>query len=231
MRKIKEVIRMVYGFYRKRQDRGDSPCPDEEMLACFSEGKLSKSESKEIQGHLLSCSRCAEVVSLLYHRLGEEKTVPEFLIQNAKGLLAGSSPPNILKVILALKEKAIQILKTSGDIILDNEIMPLPVLRSRKISDFTEDVKLIKKSGDLEISMLIQKQDKDRVRLNLNLLDKASLLPAEGLRLTLFRNGEETESYEAVFGKAMFDNLGIGRYVIEISRQQDKLGTVDLEIR
>jgi hypothetical protein len=230
-RKIEEVIKMIYQFYRKRRNQANSPCPDEETLVCFSEGRLSRSESEGVEDHLISCSRCADVVSLFCRRLKEEREVPEFLIKRAKGLIKPSSLPNILEVILALKEKAFQILRASGDIIMDNEIVPLPVLRSRQITDFPEEARLIKEFEDLKITIHIQKRGKDRVRVNVNLVDKISLLPIGELRLTLIKDAEEIESYEAVAGNVAFDNLSFGRYIIEILRQGNKLGAINLEIK
>ena len=231
MRTIEEVIRMIYGLYRKRHNQGNSPCPDEETLVCFSEGGLSKNEIKKIQDHLISCHRCAETVSLFCQRFEEGKKVPEFLIKKAKSLVEQKPLSNILEIVLALKEKALQILGTTGDVILDNEIIPLPVLRSRQISEFPEEIKLIKEFQNIKITLHIQKKDKDKIRINLDLVDKVSLQPLSDLRLALLKDTQELESYAAVSGNAVFDKVGFGRYVIVILRKDDKLGIINLEIK
>jgi hypothetical protein len=138
---------------------------------------------------------------------------------------------NILEVILVLKEKSFQILKTTGDVIIDNEVIPLPVLRSRQITEFPEEARLIKEFEGIKISVYIQKKDVHKVKVNLNLLDKINLLPIDGLRLTLLKDSQEIESYDAISGSAVFDNLGFGRYVIEILRAGNKLGAINLEIK
>ncbi len=222
---------MVYRLYRKRHNQPDSPCIDEETLACFSEGKLSKSETKKIQKHLVSCHRCAEIVSLFCQRLEEEKEVPEFLIEKVKSLVKQSPLPNILEVVLALKEKVLQILDTTGDIILGNEIIPPPVLRSRQKTDFPEEIKLIKEFKDIKITLYIQKRDKDKIRVNLNLIDKITLLPLSELRLALLKDSQELESCEAISGNAVFDRVGLGHYTIQILHKNDKLGAINLEIK
>jgi len=232
MTKIEEVIKMVYQLYRKMHNQANPPCPDEETLVCFSESRLSKSESKKIKEHLISCHRCAEIVSLFCKKFeGAEKEVPEYLIKNAKNMVEERPFPNVLEVILALKEKALQILRTTGDIILDNEIIPLPVLRSRQIDRFPEEIKLIKEFENIKTTIHVQKKAKDEIRISLILIDKASLRPLGDLRLALLREGRELESYEAVSGSATFEKISFGRYAIQILRKDEKLGVINLEIK
>jgi hypothetical protein len=228
---FEEVIKMVYGLYRKKHNNTNLPCPDEETLVCFCEGKLSKRESKHVQEHLATCRRCAETVSLLCQKIEEQRQVPEFLIERAKSLVKDKPFPNIFEVVLVLKEKALQILSTTGDVIVDNEIMPLPVLRSRQISEFAEEINLIKELKNIKITINIQKRDKDKIRINLGLVDKASLQPLSGLRLTLLKEGREIESYEAISGNAVFDKVGFGRYDIQILRKEEQLGAISIEIK
>ncbi len=223
---------MIYGLYRKKHNNTNLPCPDEEILVCFSEGRLSKRESKYVQEHLAACRRCAEIVSLLCQKIEEQRQVPEFLIEKAKSLVKDKPFSNIFEIILALKEKALQILSTSGDVIVDNEIIPLPVLlRSRQISEFTEEINLIKELENIKIAINIQKRDKDKIRIKLELADKVSRQPLSGLRLALLKEGQEIESYEVTSGKAVFDKLSFGRYEIQILRREEKLGAISVEIK
>ena len=228
---IQEVIRKVYQMYRKAHNKPNSPCPNEETLVCFSEGKLSKEEAAVIQEHLITCHRCAEVVYLFCSKFEEKREVPEFLVKKAKDLVKPKALPNILNLILALKEKALQILESNGDVILDNEIIPVPVLRSRQISEFPEEIRLIKEFNDIKVTVYIQRRDKHKVRINLNLVNKISLTPLEDLRLALIKDTQELESYEAVAGNAVFENVGFGQYSIKITRKDEELGAINLEIR
>lgn len=228
---FEEVIKMIYRLYRKRHNQTASFCPDEETLACFCEGKLSKTESKRVQEHLPACNRCADVIALFYQKLEQDIEVPEFLIQRAKSLLKQTPLSNIFEVVLALKEKAMQILGTTGDVIVDNEIIPLPVLRSRQISEFAEEIKLIKELENTKITIHIQKKDKDKIRINLGFVDKTNLRPLTDLRLALFKDESELESYEVTTGSAVFDEVGFGRYDIQINRKDEKLGVIRLEIK
>jgi len=228
---FEEVIKMVYGLYRKKHNNTNLPCPDEETLVCFCEGRLSKGESRHVQEHLATCRRCAEIVSLLCQKIEEQKQVPEFLIEKAKSLVRDKPFSSIFEVVLALKEKALQILSTTGDVIVDNEIIPYPVFRRRQISEFTEEINLIKELENIKITINIQKRDKDKIRINLGLVDKVSLQPLSGLRLALLKEGQEIESYEVTSGNAVFDKLGFGRYDIQILRKEEKPGVISIEIK
>ena len=231
MTRIEEVIKMVYRLYRKSIGKANSPCPDEETLVCFSEGRLSKGELEKIQEHIISCRRCAEVISLLCQRLKGEREVPEFLVKKAKSLVEQRPLTSILEIILVLKEKALQILEATGDVILDNQIVPLPVLRSRQISELPEEVRLIKEFKEIKITVHIQRIEKDKIRITLNLVDKINLLPLSDLRLLLLKGTHELESYEAISGNVVFDKVSLGRYAIEILREDEKLGAIHLEIK
>ena len=231
MSKIEEVIKMIYRIYRKKHNQPNSPCPDEEILVCFSEGRLSKSDSARIKEHLISCRHCSEAVSLFCQRFEEQREVPEFLVKKVKDLVKQKPLPNILNLILVLKEKALQILESSGDVVLDNEIIPLPVLRSRQISEFPEEIRLIKEFKDIKVTLFVQKRDKDKIRINLNLVDKVSLMPIENLRMVLLKDAQELESYEAASGSVVFDKVGFGRYNIQIMRKHEELGAINLEIK
>ena len=46
-----------------------------------------------------------------------------------------------LEVSLALKEDVLEILDTTGDIILDNQIIPFSVLRNRQKTNFPQEIK------------------------------------------------------------------------------------------
>lgn len=230
MGRTNQILRMIYRLYRKKHIKEDLPCPDEETLVCFSEGTLTKSESEKIQQHLISCHRCAEVVSLFCRSSQEAGRVPEFLIKQVKRLIKQDVAGGIFKVVIALKEKALEILETTGDVIMGNEIIPMPVLRGRKIDDFPDELRLIKVFRDIEITIFFQRKDNKRVRINLNLIDKSSLLPLDNLRVTLSKDGCEFASHAVVAGNVVFENVSCGRWVIRIARKDENLGDVNLEI-
>lgn len=41
-----------------------TPCPNEETMACYIDGLLSKEEIEEVDKHLAICDRCSEIVEV-----------------------------------------------------------------------------------------------------------------------------------------------------------------------
>lgn len=221
---------MVYKMYRKRQNKENLPCPDEEMLACFSEGRLSKEDCKAMQEHLLRCERCAETLSLYNLKIEAKRAVPEFLIEKAKDLIKEKTLQVILEIILSIKEKALEIINTTGDIILGNEVIPLPVLRSRQIRALNEEMTVVKEFQDIRINVNIEKKDKDEVKISIFLCDKNTARPLSDLRVALLKDDIELESYTIDSGKAIFDRVAFAKYELQISQRDKDLGSIKLEI-
>ncbi|MEW6008224.1 MAG: zf-HC2 domain-containing protein [Candidatus Omnitrophota bacterium] len=57
---LENLIRVVYRHWKKNLPQRKRRCPDEETLACFVEGLLSRKERNRIIKHLLGCDRCLE---------------------------------------------------------------------------------------------------------------------------------------------------------------------------
>lgn len=221
---------MVYKIYRNKRNKDNLPCPDEEMLVCFSEGKLSVQQFKKIQQHILKCERCAQLVSLYNLKVETEKPVPEYLIEKAKDLVKQKVLPNLLEIVLSIKQKFLEIVKTSGDIIVDNEIIPLPVLRSRQIRELREELAVVKEFQDIRIKLNIEKKEKGIVKITILFFDKKTNMPLKDLRVSLLKGNIELESYGVDKGKAVFDNVSFGKYSLLISHKNKELGLVKLEI-
>ncbi|MCM8791964.1 MAG: hypothetical protein NC826_02295 [Candidatus Omnitrophica bacterium] len=221
---------MVYRYFKRKQRREAPSCPDEEMLASFLEGRVSEEESKKLQQHLLSCYRCAELLKLSSLK-GDALEVPAYLLEKAKALARGfPAIPLWIEALIMLKEKSIKIVKTSADILLGNEIIPLPVLRSRKIEELPQQLSLIKDAGDIRISIEINRIKKTAVKITVLISEIKDLKPLEDVRIGLFKNEIERESYSARQGKVVFEEVELGSYLIKVSRSLKDIGMIKLEL-
>jgi hypothetical protein len=227
MEKIERLIKMVYRFFKSKEPKKELICPDEEMLVSFLEGKLSSDEDIKLQEHILSCRRCSEIV--LFFELKEEKEVPEYLIEKVKGLIK-KEIPLWLELAIAFKERGLSIIKSTADILLGNEILPLPVLRARNIEVIEKTLSLIRDFGDIRIQIEINKTEKTKVKLTVSLLDKKSLKPQEDMRVGLFKQNREIESYALQKGTAVFEDLEFGEYEIKVSKDLEDLGLIKLTL-
>lgn len=230
--KIEQIISIVYKTWKKKFYQHDELCPDEETLACFFEGRLLEEESQQLKNHLIGCSKCSELMMLVSQK-AEELSVPEELIKRLKNVIL--QPPKaefpLLEIILALKEKTIDLIKTSGDILFGQEFVALPVLRSRNIKDFGGEVIIVKDLEQIKTEIEIENKANYNAKITVKLIDINTGKPKEGLRLTLIRGEQELESYIAESGKAVFDNVLADKYSIEISSPELIIGKVLLEIK
>lgn len=231
MNNTERIIKKIYHSYRRTHSQKCTSCPDQEALACFLEGKSSKPEAEAMQEHIISCNNCSEITSLFYQKVKDKKQVPELMIEKVKALLGEGGATNVIEIILALKGKALQIIKTSCDIILENEIMPLPILRSRSISELFEEIILIKELENIKITIEFHKREEDKVRLMLRFIDKIGNKNVTDLRVALFKDNKELESYDAASAEVIFEKVSFGRYSVQISRKENKLGVINLEIK
>jgi len=226
---IESLIKIVYRRFLEKQALTSGKCLDEEELALFLQDDMDERHSKRVEAHLALCRRCAEITAL-YCRADklQEQVVPARLIAKAKAL-AGEGL--IFDVALRLKESFMELLRTTGNVIRAGDITPVPVLRGRGIREFKEEISLVREFEGIKISLSIDRKDKNRIRIAVILSDKVSLRPITDLRIALFKDNKELESYLAKSGTAVFDGLSYGLYALEISRRDNRIGIIKLEIR
>ena len=130
--KFERLIKMVYKKWKLGGGRVQQTHPDEETLVCFIEGRLSREENDRIRAHLVTCDNCIEAVALnLKLKPTEIKEVPAQLLSQVKNLLEAQSKPSALEIVLRFKERLLELLSTTGDVLVGQEFIPAPILRSR----------------------------------------------------------------------------------------------------
>jgi hypothetical protein len=224
-----DLVRNVYRRFLEKQVSSPSKCLSEEELALFLQGDMDEKTSRGVEAHIALCSRCAEIAAL-YYRAGklQEQVVPEQVVEKAKTLVGESL---IFEAAVRLKGKFMELLRTTSDAMRVGDIAPVPVLRGRGIREFKEEISLVKEFEEIRIALKLDKKDKDRIRIGVVLSDKVSLSPITDLRVALFRENKELESYFARSGTAVFEGLSYGLYTLEISRRDNRIGIIKLEIR
>lgn len=227
------LIRFIYRQWKKSQGLKAGAHPSEEDLACFLEGRLSAESKKEIQKHLLGCDICAEYLAVgLKGCLYLSQDVPEQLLEKVEKLLGQPARENLLEIFLKLKDKAIEIIRTSGDVLVGQELVPAPVLRSRKINDFKEGICVLKDLRKIRVLAKILNKNTESFNLTVTIKDRQGKKTADNLRITLVRDGVELESYIAdSAGSSFFENLLPGNYLVEISQEGQSEAALDLRVR
>ncbi len=230
--KLEKLIKMVYKKHKADYQNQELVHPDEEDLACFYEGKLSGQEEEQIKLHLLQCQRCMEIFATLANlEVSEDKQVPQELIEQAKSLVSPEGKISLLEILLKLKENILELVNTSGDVLVGQELVPAPVLRSRQIKDFKDTVTILKDFQDIRVEVKIENKAGRAFSLSVVAKEKPTAKMIKNLRVTLLKDDLELESYVADSGKAVFEHVELGKYRIEIENLQQKVASVLLEIK
>jgi hypothetical protein len=230
--KLERLIKLVYKNWKQKRPKTQDMHPDEEALTCFLEGGLSKQGSDSIKTHLLSCDSCLEAFSLNFQlKSAEIKEVPAGLLNRVKDLLEFEDKPPILEIILRLQEKALEILRATGDVLVGSELAPAPVLRSRSIKDFKDEVTILKDFKDIRVEARIENKGGKAFNLMIRIKQKQTQELIKDLRVTLLRDDLELESRLTDSGSVTFERVLLGKYTIEISTVDSKVASVLIDIR
>ncbi len=219
MYSMEELVKAVY-----RRWKADNPVsgplhPDENVLACYLEDKLDKSEKERLKAHLVHCASCAELIGLSLN-IEEDKmaVVPQALMQEVMQFLPDSQ--NCwLDVVLRLKDKAWEIIQSNADVLLGQELVPASLLRSRQISKLKEEVVLLKDFKLVRLEVRLNNKEDSKFNVAINVKDKFTQKSKPGLRVALFQNDLELESYATDTGSVTFENILPGKYRVDISTQ------------
>lgn len=243
---LERLIKIVYRKWKSAQPKITEPHPDEETLVCFIEARLPVEESKRVRAHLVSCDSCADALAIQARlaaslratatataglKLTEEKEVPEELIERVKNLVIHKDKLSILEIMLRLKEKTLEIMNTTGDVLVGQELMPAPVLRSRRIKDFKDEVTILKDFKDIRVEVKIENKHGQAFNLTVMAKEKETQNLIKDLRVTLLKDDLELESYLTDYGKVTFEHVLLGKYTVEVSSFENKLASILLDIK
>jgi len=230
--KLERLIKMVYKNWKLESHKIKEPHPDEEALVCLFEGRSSKEESEKIKAHLINCDTCMEAFVLNFRaEATQAQEVPEDLLGWVNDLLVAHNKPSALEIVLRLKEKALEIMNTTGDVLVGQELVPAPVLRSREIKDFKDEVIILKDFGDIRVEAKIENKGGKNFDLTIMVKQKQTQKIIKDLRVTLLKDDLELESYLADSGSVTFEHVLLGKYTIEISTIGNKLASILLDIK
>lgn len=232
MDRLERLIKAVYKKYKADSPQETPEHPDEEALACFVEGRLPAKEAGLLKQHLITCQGCAEAfITQLKLEVTDELKVPQELIAQVKNFLSKNYPNPVLEIFLKLKENLLELLSTNGDVLVGQELVPAPVLRSRKIKDFKDEVNILKDFNNIRVELKIENKGSTIFSLVVLVKEKPALRVIKDLRVTLVKEGLELESYLTDSGKVTFEHVLLGKYTVEISNIASKLASILLDVK
>lgn len=227
---FEKIAGIIYRKYRGSGALITGEHPDEESLVCFLEDKLPRPDRQVIEEHLVSCASCAEYVgSQLKMQAGPAKEVPAALLEKVRKMLPSDAEEGFFEILLKLKEKAIEIIRTSGDVLVGQELVPAPVLRSRRIKDFREEVVILKDIQSIRVEARLKNNNARSFDLAIAVMDKQSQKLIRDLRVTLLKGEIELESYASESERVIFRDIPPGVYKAEVAKAGERVAVVEIK--
>lgn len=223
-------------FKNKSQIKAKGQCLSEEDIAAIIEEKVQDSEKEQFSEHIASCQKCAYALKenlQLAKVLANNPmlTPPEYVVKSAMDLLNPEVGQNILQIVLNFKEKVIELIKTTGEILIGPELVPVSVLRGNtKDNKFSDEIKVVKTFGNLLAEVDIEKRNPSLCDIEIRLVEKDSKQKARDIRITLTKNNREIESVLSQEGKAVFREVSADKYKIIVDKEDKKIGIIEISI-
>jgi hypothetical protein len=232
-RKIKKILRKS-----KKQDSDvtSQKCPDSHLLASYADGVINQIDKGKVEEHLFQCSTCLDLVHGYQKvRMGEKHgTLPEVpgrLVDNAMNLVAAEETrEGVFDVVLKFARETIEIISNPGNLAISHAAVPVPV-RGEKGTVSANIITVNKIFSNVESAVYVERAGKDRVNIKAIVTDIGSGQPVDGLRISLFNPEFEMASHMAKKGKALFENVMFGKYVIKLYLKGKEIGHIALHIK
>jgi hypothetical protein len=219
----------VYAAWKARNENGSQLHPDDETLVCFIDGLLPPGQERTVRQHILTCRICASQLRahLVFQPPAEDP--PAELLEKTRKLLEQRLGLSMLELVVRAKDQLLQILSTSADVLVGQELVPAVLFRSRQEKAFMDSLTVLKDFKDIRVELQLRKKG-GKFAVSAAVKDKATQKPLPGLRICLLQGDKELESYAAETGKADFEQLHAGKYTIEVSSPKEMHAVLFLEI-
>lgn len=213
-----------------------TPCPNDEILADYLEGRLSGEERFRVEDHLSACDRCLEafIVAGTVFRdedLSGVAPVPAGVTRTAVRLVqrqaAGSCPTlsaRLRRSLDRLSDKLSHVLMLKPWTGLQLE--PIRGSKTRLAKDL---IQLKKQFRDFDAEIEIEKIGEGKAHIRVNFLSGTGD-EEKRVRVTLTRGRREVASHLLTRSRVLFENTPFGRYGLVFSRDGVELGEYHFEI-
>lgn len=232
--KIERIIEAVHRLWQSRHASGGSGHPDEETLACFRDKLLSPEEYRTIEQHVAQCQRCAELFGLAVKMAPDASVeVPPEVGERLRALVGVPKSPAQLcaEICVALGTKTLEIIATTADVLVDQEVIPGAVLRSREVREFRDEVVVLKDVRDMRLEVRIAAKSSACAAVSVVVKERQTLVLIKNIRVRLVKEGVELESYAGDSGRVCFEDVRPGRYTLEILEEGTAAAAVVIDIR
>lgn len=209
-------------------------CLSDEIMACYAEGRLKGNDLILAEAHLKECGLCAEIVvvqkeCVLARERGEFTYAPAELYQKLKEKLNIEPAVPLLEIIINFKEKVLEAIRTTGEFLPLSSMQPAHALRGE--AELKDAVIIREKFGSTEVTVEMTRQGDEYFRAVLKTINVQTAMPNEDLRVNLLQGETELESYRTLNGRAVFETLKPGDYILQILQKDQVIGNVRMSLK
>lgn len=223
--KDKTLLREI--FAGDKEEATKTPCLTDEAITGILENKLSVARRDSFMAHLTRCDECLDIFVATYKVLNPETlSVADEIISKVKSyykkmrrfvMVIKLFPDHIAPLILEPGFTQIQI--------------PVPGTTRgygrRKKANHTV---VTKKTPPFLFELEIEKIKENLCQIQVYVCNIISNSPSESLRLSLYKDNRELDSYILEEGKVVFDDVKKGRYLIKASEKGKHVCEFDLSL-
>jgi len=226
-----QIEMILRRFLRQaREDVKRDGCPNDERLAGDLDGTLTEAERQELEGHLANCTLCLDGLVVAYRaaQAGRDETVPQRALEKAMTLMPRTcADPDFFELVVRLFRDSLDLVSTTGQVVL--AAVPAEVRGKGKIFN-AGIVQVEKKLEKFTVTVEAERTEENLCQVAVNVRSNGGSV-VEGIRLSLLCGGREAASYLARQGTAIFDRIGPGDYLLEVSEAGHSVGTIRLTIK
>ncbi|MFZ2384999.1 MAG: hypothetical protein WBE75_02190 [Candidatus Omnitrophota bacterium] len=208
------LIKKVYARWKASRRAGSGEHPDEETLACFLEGLLSRRDEAYLKEHILDCPRCAEIIAAGAVEEDEVCTplLEDAFIRHLKSVCPVCEDTSC-EAEFSWKDGVLRLLRAAGKFTLREYAVEDLSRGEAKLSRGLRKAVLYRKTNKIRLEIIVSGQEERKFSLQIK---AAGVLEGE-LRAALFCRGRENESQSMIEGRAVFCGITAGDHLLEIS--------------
>ena len=213
-RKIKNLLKLA----------GKKPtCPSEFELASLLDGVLSPDDELKVATHLARCEKCRELVGMIIEM---EEEVAGRLPEKAANFAKSIFKPTTTQRVRASLSKIInpQVGKSPA-------LSPALAVRGAGKVMVEGAPSHQSEFGPYRAEVEVERMARGQFQVLVSVMDAQSGKSAKGLRASLCNQSRELESLVFGEGRAIFENVSAGEYLVRMSKNGDNLAGIAISIK
>jgi len=216
-RRLRAALQQIH----QRRD-ATGPCPDEELLAAYAEGRLPERERPAVEGHLAACDLCLDTVMIQRRLMAAE--VPGATAQAAAAAVRGAfAALDLLDLAVRWVRGGVEVVRAAPTLgwapamatVRSGEGAVGPVRCTKRIGSLTLTVQVAHEATGYRVAITADGEN----------------AVAAGHRISHHREGRELDSLPVGRAPLLFDGLEPGLYTWHLEKGGEVLGDLSVDLR